>query len=349
MSIRFQHLIYKMLRPLLFKLDPERAHQLTLKALKLYSHIQFKKTEKTLFDHPVTVMGVKFPNPIGLAAGFDNNGHYIDALGTLGFGFMEIGTVTPKPQVGSSSPRLMRLDQEKAMLNRIGFNNEGVFSLMERLEKINLNYTLGINIGKNTNTHIDHAHEDYLYCYRKVYSKASYVSVNISSPNTPLFKALQFGERFNTLLSALKEEQERLIQRFQYKVPLVLKIAPDLSLNEIEILAQKLLDFQWEGVIASNTLPSNVPFEGGLSGLPLFNTSTQLVRTLANILQGRIPIIASGGILTGDDAIEKLEAGASLVQIYTGLIYRGPKLIKEISDKLHNKRSLEKRNPASSI
>lgn len=332
MKFFLNQILYKMFQPFLFKLDPERAHQLSLSALKLYSKLYLDLLDSKPKQTPVNVMGLNFSNPIGLAAGFDKDGHYIEALNSLGFGFLEIGTVTPKPQAGHTPPRFIRLDKEKAILNRMGFNNEGVFSLMQRLEKLNYPGIIGINIGKNKQTPIDLAHEDYLLCYRKVYSKASYVVVNISSPNTPHLKALQFGVRFNILLSSLKEEQARLTQRHGRKVPLVLKIAPDLSLPSIENLATKLLEYEWEGVIATNTLPSHSPFEGGLSGQPLFHSSTELLKILSNIFKGKIPIIASGGILSAEDAMEKFTAGASLIQIYTGLIYQGPKLIHEISE-----------------
>lgn len=324
MNLQINQVIFKLLRPWLLKCEPDKALQIALNALKIYSYLGLNKFDQQHYSHPVTVMGLKFPNPIGLAAGADKDGVYFKALETLGFGFIEVGTVTPRPEQRHPLPLLVQKVKDSGALYRMGFNNKGVSALLDRLEKVDPPGIVGINIGKNRNTAIDHAHEDYLYCFRKVYPRASYVTVNISSPNAEHLKALQFGERFNTLLSSLKEEQRRLTERYLRKVPLVLKIAPDLSINTIETLAQKLIDFEWEGVIATTPLTTNTNFK----------SSTDLVRSLAQIVTGRIPIIVSGGIQSGKDAIEKLSAGASLVQIYSGLINRGPKLIQEISEQL---------------
>ena len=331
--------LYPLLRPLLFSLDPETAHEVTLKLLKL-AHVSGlgKLLYPAIDDKPVQVMGLHFKNPVGLAAGLDKNGDYITALAALGFGFVEIGTVTPRPQPGNPKPRLFRLPEHQAIINRMGFNNLGIDHLLSRVKQSGYDGILGINIGKNFDTPMDCAVDDYLIGLRKAYTFADYITINISSPNTKNLRQLQQGDEIKALMSALKEEQLKLQQEHGVYVPLALKIAPDLTDDEISHIAGLLLEFEIDGVIATNTTIARDKIAGhplaneagGLSGAPVKNPSTQVVRGLAAHLQGKIPIIAAGGILSADDAQEKLTAGASLVQVYSGLIYRGPQLIADI-------------------
>ncbi len=331
--------MYALIRPLLFGLDAETAHGLTLKALD-YAHrmgvlpLLADKAE----CKPRNVMGLAFPNPVGLAAGLDKNGDHIDALAALGFGFIEVGTVTPRPQPGNPKPRLFRLPQARAIINRMGFNNDGVDRLVENVKRSRYRGILGINIGKNFDTPIENAVEDYLIGLRKVYPHASYVTVNISSPNTKNLRQLQQASELERLLDALKREQESLARTHGKHVPLALKIAPDLETEEIIQIADLLLQYRIDGVIATNTTLSRQGVEdlphgeegGGLSGAPLRLKSTSVVKQLSLALQDKIPIIGVGGILEGLDAEEKIRAGARLVQLYSGLIYRGPPLVGEI-------------------
>jgi dihydroorotate dehydrogenase len=331
--------LYPLIRPLLFSLDPETAHEVTLKLLNL-AHMSglARVIYPAIEDKPVQLMGLEFKNPVGLAAGLDKNGDYIDALAALGFGFVEIGTVTPRPQPGNSKPRLFRLPEHQAVINRMGFNNQGINHLLAKVKQSRYTGILGINIGKNFDTPIENAAEDYLIGLRKAYSSASYITLNISSPNTKNLRQLQQGNELKSLISALKEEQLKLQQEHGKYVPLALKIAPDLTGDEISHIAGLLLEFEIDAVIATNTTIARdriadhplAKETGGLSGAPVMEKSTAAVRQLAFELNGKIPIIAAGGILSADDAREKLKAGASLVQIYSGLIYRGPQLIEDI-------------------
>jgi dihydroorotate dehydrogenase len=283
-------------------------------------------------------MGLEFKNPVGLAAGLDKNGDYIDALAALGFGFVEIGTVTPRPQPGNPKPRLFRLPERQAIINRMGFNNLGIDHLLTQVKQSGYAGILGINIGKNFATPIEQAADDYLIGLRKAYTSASYITLNISSPNTKNLRQLQQGDEVKALISTLKEEQLKLQQQHGKYVPLALKIAPDLTADEISHIAKLLLEFEIDGVIATNTTLARDRIAdhplaneaGGLSGAPVKEQATIVVRGLAAELNGKIPIIAVGGILTAADAQEKLAAGAALVQIYSGLIYRGPQLIEDI-------------------
>lgn len=331
--------IYPILRPLLFSLDPETAHHVTLKLLK-FSHrsgLSALSRAKSV-DKPVKVMGLEFKNPVGLAAGLDKNGDYIDALADLGFGFIEIGTVTPRPQPGNPKPRLFRLPEHQAIINRMGFNNEGIDHLLEQVQACQYRGVLGINIGKNFDTPIENATDDYLIGLRKSYSSASYITINISSPNTKNLRQLQQGDEITKLLDALKQEQGKLQQEYDKYTPLVVKIAPDLSDEEIRHIAELLARFEIDGVIATNTTIARDKVQGhrhadeagGLSGAPVKDSSTRVVKGLGHELNGKLPIIAAGGILSAADAQEKLDAGASLVQIYSGLIYKGPQLIEDI-------------------
>ncbi len=331
--------LYPLLRPFLFSLDPETAHEVTLKLLNATYVSGLDKLIYPKIEHkPVTVMGLEFKNPVGLAAGMDKNGDYINALDALGFGFVEIGTVTPRPQPGNPKPRLFRLPEHQAIINRMGFNNRGIDHLLAQVKNSGFAGVLGINIGKNFDTPIEQAAEDYLIGLRKAYSAASYITLNISSPNTKNLRQLQQGDEIKNLISVLKEEQLKLQQEHAKYVPLVLKIAPDLSVEEIAHIARLLLDFEIDGVIATNTTIArdliaghqHAEQAGGLSGAPVKEKSTFVVRELARELNGKLPIIAAGGILTASDAQEKLAAGASLVQLYSGLIYRGPQLIEDV-------------------
>ncbi|WP_312308788.1 quinone-dependent dihydroorotate dehydrogenase, partial [Acinetobacter variabilis] len=291
---------------------------------------------------PVTCMGIEFPNPVGLAAGLDKNGAYIDALASQGFGFIEIGTITPRPQPGNPHPRLFRLPKAKAIINRMGFNNDGVDKLIENVKAAKFKGVLGINIGKNADTPVEKAVDDYLICLEKVYNYASYITVNISSPNTKNLRSLQSGDALTELLETLKNRQLELAQEHQHYVPLVLKVAPDLEAEDIAFIAKQLLQYKIDGLIVTNTTLSREGVEGlehaeeagGLSGAPVFEKSTACLAAFAEELKGQIPLIGVGGILSGADAVSKKQAGASLVQVYSGLIYTGPKLVKDCVDAL---------------
>lgn len=331
-------MMYSLARPLLFSLAPERAHELTLSMLK--SAHKMGAIRQTVAAKPVTCMGIEFPNPVGLAAGLDKNGAYIDALAGLGFGFIEIGTITPKPQEGNPKPRLFRIPQAKAIIKRMGFNNDGVDQLVENVKAAKFKGILGINIGKNATTPVEDAVSDYLVCLEKVYNYASYITVNISSPNTKNLRSLQSGHALTELLETLKKRQLELAEELQHYVPLVLKVAPDLEASDIEFIASQLLQFKIDGLIVTNTTLSRegvegLPFgdeAGGLSGAPVFEKSTACLAAFSKILQGKIPLIGVGGILSGEQAVAKQQAGASLVQIYSGMIYTGPTLIKDCVD-----------------
>ena len=291
---------------------------------------------------PRTVMGITFPNPVGLAAGLDKDGEYIDALAALGFGFIEVGTVTPRPQPGNPRPRLFRLPEARAIINRMGFNNQGVDHLLANVGRTRYSGVLGINIGKNFDTPVERAAEDYLIGLRKVYEHAAYVAVNISSPNTPNLRRLQDHDALLQLLSTLKAEQDRLAQQHGKYVPLAVKIAPDLSDEAVADIAALIRDQGIDGVIATNTTLEREGVQqlvhggetGGLSGAPLMGRATEIVARLHAVLCDDVPIIAVGGIMDGDDAVAKVRAGASLVQIYSGFIYRGPCLIREAVEAL---------------
>lgn len=326
---------YALVRPLLFTLDPEQAHELTLAALSRYGKCVAPPPPPEAA--PVTVMGLRFPNRVGLAAGLDKNGIAVDGLAHLGFGAIEVGTVTPRPQPGNPKPRLFRLPEAQALINRMGFNNDGVEALVAHLRHRRFRGILGINLGKNATTPIEAAFDDYRMGMQAVWEIADYVTINISSPNTQQLRSLQERDALAALLDGLKEETVGLGAKSGKHTPLVVKIAPDLDDDAIAAIAETLVTFEIDGVIATNTTiardgVAHLPHgneTGGLSGRPLFARSTALVRALADALQGKIPIIAAGGILCGDDARAKLAAGATLVQIYTGVIYRGPKLIAE--------------------
>lgn len=330
----------------MFQLDAEKAHHLGLAGLNALemsglSSLLFPKTHAT----PVNVMGLTFPNAVGLAAGLDKNGDYIEALAALGFGFVEIGTVTPRPQDGNPKPRLFRIPEAEAIINRMGFNNLGVDHLVEQVKIAQTDTLVGINIGKNFDTPVEKAVDDYLIGLNKVYNHADYVTINISSPNTPGLRTLQFGESLNQLLGSLKETQAQLEQKHQRYVPMAVKVAPDLELHEVEELAHTFSNHEIDAVITTNTTMSREGVEGlpngeeagGLSGRPVFEKSTEIVRQFKQALPENLPIIAAGGIMSGENAAEKLDAGASLVQIYSGFIYQGPKLVADIIKTLENR------------
>ncbi|MDT8310915.1 MAG: quinone-dependent dihydroorotate dehydrogenase [Methylophaga sp.] len=331
--------MYPLLRDLMFRLDAETAHHLglnTLKWLELTGLLKLLMPKPLV--KPVTVMGIDFANPVGLAAGLDKNADYLDALALLGFGFVEVGTVTPRPQPGNTRPRLFRLPQAQAIINRMGFNNLGVDHLLEQVQIAETNSKIGINIGKNFDTPVEKALEDYLIGLHKVYANADYVTINISSPNTPGLRSLQFGKALDELLDGLKNGQADLAAKHERYVPMAVKVAPDLTSEELLQLADTFSRFQIDAVIATNTTLErdavtglkHAEQAGGLSGLPLFTRSTEVVRQFRQALPAAMPIIAAGGINSGDAAQAKLEAGASLVQIYSGLIYQGPTLIRDI-------------------
>lgn len=329
---------YSLLRSLLFTLPAEVSHELSLEWMSAAHRLHLLKPFiSPVIDNPVEVMGIHFPNPVGLAAGLDKNADHIDALGTLGFGFLEVGTVTPRPQPGNPKPRLFRLKENQAIINRMGFNNLGVDHLVERVKKAKYSGPIGINIGKNFDTPVEEATSDYLKGMRAVYPHATYITVNVSSPNTPGLRTLQFGESLNELLDAIKEEQLKLKAEHGRYVPVAIKIAPDMSEEEVRLVAQSLKARELDAVIAGNTTLDRervVGFPhaeetGGLSGAPLTEKSTHIIEALSAELSGALPIIGVGGIMSGEDAVDKIKAGASLVQVYTGFVYKGPALIRE--------------------
>jgi dihydroorotate dehydrogenase len=330
--------MYSLARTLLFALDPEAAHDLSLRALRGAHALGAPGlTQPSLPDDPVEAMGLRFPNPVGLAAGLDKNGAFIEPLSALGFGFVEVGTVTPRPQPGNPRPRVFRLPQANALINRLGFNNEGLQAMLPRLRALPPRIVLGVNLGKNADTPLPSAADDYVAGLQAVYPHARYVTINISSPNTRDLRSLQDGGELDALLARLDEARARLADQHGRRVPIAVKIAPDLADAELTRIADSLVAHGLDAVIATNTtvarervaaLPDGQQ-AGGLSGQPLFERSTQVVRVLAQHLKGALPIIGVGGILSGSDAVEKLRAGATLVQIYTGLVYRGPALIAD--------------------
>ncbi|MEP7156503.1 MAG: quinone-dependent dihydroorotate dehydrogenase [Betaproteobacteria bacterium] len=338
-------MFYPIARSALFALDPEVAHHLALRSLKKLHKLNLSGFIGRRLSAPRNVMGLEFDNPVGLAAGLDKNGEYIDALAALGFGFIEVGTVTPRPQPGNPKPRMFRLKENDALINRLGFNNQGLEAFVANVKRAQYKGVLGLNIGKNFDTPIDKAVDDYVACLRGVYPFASYVTVNISSPNTKGLRDLQAAEQLQRLLSTLKAEQTKLAKKHQKHVPLVLKIAPDLDLKAIREIAALTLENNFEGIIATNTTISRDAVRdhplakeaGGLSGRPLFSPSTEVLRELSKALKGNIPVIGVGGILSGADAKAKMNAGASLVQIYTGFIYRGPDLIRDAVQAIQKK------------
>lgn len=332
---------YALARPFLFGLDPEAAHELTLHALA--------RTQGTplawgycagMVDDPVQLAGLRFPNRVGLAAGLDKNARCIDALGSMGFGFVEVGTVTPKAQSGNPKPRMFRLPQAQALINRLGFNNDGLDAFVSNVQKSSFRTKgriLGLNIGKNATTPIENAAQDYLTCLDGVYPHADYITVNISSPNTRNLRELQSDTALDALLGALQARREQLRQRHGRNVPLFVKVAPDLDQNQVDSIARSLQRHAMDGVVATNTTIGrdavagmrHAQETGGLSGAPVYDASNRVVRQLRAALGKNFPIIGVGGILSAQDAVGKIDAGADVVQIYTGLIYKGPALVQQ--------------------
>jgi dihydroorotate dehydrogenase len=336
-------MIYRILRSLLFRLPPETAHELALHSLSLLPPRLFARPNVTSI--PITRFGLSFPNPVGLAAGFDKNGIALRSLAALGFGFIEAGTVTYHPQPGNPRPRLFRLSEDQALINRAGFNNEGAAAFVERVERQRPACVLGVSIGKSKITPLAEANEDYLKSFELVYNVADYIAVNVSSPNTPQLRELQQSEQLSSLLSALQSRGRELQERHKKRVPLLVKLSPDLEHRDLEMIVGVVDRLQIDGIIATNTTVSRENLrtdamrvasfgEGGLSGRPLKNVSTKMIAQLYELTGGRIPLIGVGGIFTAEDAWEKVSAGASLVQLYTGLIYQGPNIAQQINDGL---------------
>jgi len=332
---------YALARPFLFGLDPERAHDLTLGALARLQHTPLICTvSQARVESPVTVAGLRFPNRIGLAAGLDKNGRCIDGLGAMGFGFIEVGTVTPKPQPGNPKPRMFRLPEAQALINRLGFNNDGLAVFIANVQRSRFRASggiLGLNIGKNAATPIERAQDDYLVGLDGVYPHADYVTVNISSPNTKNLRDLQSDAALDALLSAVRTRADELARRHGRSVPVFVKIAPDLDDSQVEAIAGALKKTGIDGVIATNTTIARERVQhlphggeaGGLSGAPVFEASNRVISRLRAALGSAYPIIGAGGVMSGADARAKLDAGADLVQIYTGFIYKGPELVAQ--------------------
>jgi dihydroorotate dehydrogenase len=334
--------MYNLFKKAAFMLSAETAHELTIDAFAAMSHLKVTglipapKAQK-----PINVFGIEFPNAVGLAAGLDKNGEAIDALGAFGFGFVEVGTVTPKPQPGNPLPRLFRIPEKEAIINRMGFNNKGVDYLVERIKKSTYTGVIGVNIGKNKQTPEDEAVNDYLYCLERVYGVAGYVAVNLSSPNTPGLRNLQFGDNLKNLIVALKTKQSELDEQYEHK-PILIKIAPDLTEDEVKDLAATFNELSVDGIIATNTTISREAVEGmknaeeagGLSGAPVRDQSNAILKLFREQLNSDIPLIGVGGVMSEHDAEEKLKMGADLVQIYSGFIYSGPGLVKRSVERL---------------
>jgi len=333
-------MVYRSLvRPILFRLPPETAHEFALHSLSLIPPRLLARR----FSNPITRFGLSFPNPVGLAAGFDKNGIALQPLAALGFGFIEAGTVTYHPQPGNARPRLFRLSEDQALINRAGFNNNGAAAFARRVERHRPDCVLGVSIGKSKITPLAEATEDYLASFELVYNVADYIAVNVSSPNTPQLRELQQSEQLTSLLSALQARRREL----QKQVPLQVKLSPDLERRDLEMIVDVIERLQIDGIIATNTTVSRDNLrtsarrvaacgEGGLSGKPLRNRSTQMIAQLYELTRGRIPLIGVGGIFNADDAWEKISAGASLVQLYTGFIYQGPNIARQINEGLAN-------------
>ena len=337
---------YQLLRKILFTFSAETSHDLSLEWLSALNRLGLLSPfVSPVVNQPVEVMGIQFPNAVGLAAGLDKNADHLDALGALGFGFVEVGTVTPRPQPGNPKPRLFRLTEQQAIINRMGFNNKGLAHLVERVRKSRFTGPIGINIGKNFDTPVDQANDDYLKGLRAAYTHAAYITVNVSSPNTPGLRDLQFGDALNRLLDAIKVEQGRLAKEHGRYVPIAIKIAPDMNDEDTRQVALALKARDFDAVIATNTTldrdaVQGSPFAqeaGGLSGAPLTEKSTRMIELLYAELGQQVPIIGVGGIMCGDDAAAKIAAGAKLVQVYSGFIYRGPALIRECAEAISQK------------
>ncbi len=332
-------MFYDLARRFMFTRDAEWAHEFALHNLRRFTNTPFSAAwSQSVADRPVDSLGLTFKNPVGLAAGLDKNAECIDAFSQMGFGFIEVGTVTPRPQAGNDKPRIFRLPESNAIINRMGFNNKGVDNLVNNVKAAKYDGILGINIGKNKDTPNEQGKDDYIHCMRKVFEHASYITVNISSPNTPGLRDLQYGEALDDLLQSLKNEQLDLIAKHNKQVPMLVKIAPDLDEVQIGQVSESLINNKIDGVIATNTTLERTAVQGqqyaneagGLSGQPVRARSTQVVKELKRLTQGKLPIIGVGGIDDAASAKEKFTSGADLVQVYTGFIYKGPQLVKTI-------------------
>jgi len=329
--------MYSLVRRALFVADPETAHGLALEGLRLGHGVGATSLLYSTVRQPVTVMGLEFPNPVGMAAGMDKNGDYVDALGGVGFGFIEVGTVTPSPQPGNPKPRVFRLEKATAMINRLGFNNKGVDHLVRQVKKRKFSGILGINIGKNFDTPNEKAADDYLVCLEKVYACADYITINISSPNTQGLRDLQDAEQLDSLLAALNSKRLELADESQKRVPLVVKVAPDLDDEQIPAMAEAVVRNEFDGLIATNTTISrdavkgmrHADEQGGLSGAPVKDKANHVLAAFRAALPSGIALIGTGGITRGEDAAEKIRLGADLVQFYTGFVYKGPDLVTD--------------------
>ena len=335
--------MYDLIKPWLFKLSAEQAHELSLDALSALSRLGLSHwVNRGIPEIPTQVMGLQFKNPIGLAAGLDKNADYLTALGQLGFGFIEVGTVTPKPQTGNPKPRLFRIPEHQCIINRMGFNNKGVDHMVRQLNKRRYSGVLGVNIGKNRDTSNEEALNDYLLCMERLYALADYLCINLSSPNTPGLRSLQKGDAFTHILDGLKSRQQQLKDQQGKYTPLVVKLSPDLSEDELQWIAEQLIRYEWDAVIATNTSTGRDGIHqhrlaaetGGLSGAPLFDKAQQTTQVLKRALADKMPIIGVGGILSGHQAAARAQAGADLIQLYSGLVFKGPKLLNEIADAL---------------
>jgi dihydroorotate dehydrogenase len=338
--------MYHVFSPLLFGLDPEVAHGLSLRGLHALNVCGLSRLlARPAPPLPIRVFGIDFPNPVGLAAGLDKNGEYIDALATLGFGFIEIGTVTPRPQEGNPKPRMFRLIEHEAVINRLGFNNGGVDALVANVERARYQGVLGINIGKNKDTPNERAVDDYLFCLDRVYPLADYITINISSPNTQGLRDLQQEETLRRFVETLRERQEQLASQHGQRVPMLVKIAPDLDQAALDGIAAVMLAAKVDGLICTNTTIDHSAVEGhkhareagGLSGRPLMKMSTAVLKAMHDRFGDELPVIGVGGISSGADAVAKVQAGASLIQCYTGLIYEGPVLVRDCIEALRGR------------
>lgn len=336
--------VFNLLKNVLFSMDPEQAHHWALKGMQLaYRTHTTCLLASAAPAIPCTIMGLSFPNPVGLGAGFDKNADYVDALAALGFGFIEVGTLTPRPQTGNPKPRLFRLAEQQAIINRMGFNNKGIEHAIKRLEKTHYRGILGINLGKNADTPLENAVDDYLTGFRALWKFASYITINISSPNTRGLRDLQQKVFLSSILRSMKEEQTRIHQEEKKYVPLVIKLSPDMTDEQSMEAANIILEEKIDGVIATNTTVSRdgvmeskyVNEAGGLSGMPLCGRSTHVIKTLTSILKDQVPVIGSGGVMDEETAKDKMMAGAKLLQVYTGFVYHGPEIIQRISSAIH--------------
>ena len=336
-------IFFSIYRRLIFLLPPEAAHTVSLSSAEIIYKSWLKDIFKTMpIQNKKNAMGINFPNVLGLAAGFDKNGDYLNFLSNIGFGYLEIGTVTPKPQFGNPKPRIFRITNETAIINHLGFNNKGINHMKAKLSDFDRTIPIGINIGKNSSTPIDKAYQDYEYCMKEIYYLDDYITLNISSPNTENLRDLQLGQFFEDFLKNIKRLHNNLIKKYKKHVPLIIKISPDIALKDLNKLGLLLLEYEIDGVIATNTtVDKNVlkskkfrDFKGGVSGKPIINKSNKIIEQLANLLNKKITIIGVGGIISSSAAKDKIKSGAELLQLYTGLVYSGTTLIKEICEEI---------------